>query len=59
MVDRDGTYIRRWVPELRDVPAAKLCAPGDTPLAKAYPLPMLDHHAARDATLEMFAMARD
>ena len=57
--DRDGTYIRRWVPELRDVPAAKLCAPGDTPLAKAYPLPMLDHHAARDATLEMFAMARD
>ena len=54
--DPDGAYIRRWVPELRDVPAARLCAPPDGPLpiAKGYPLPIVDHAAARDAVLEMF-----
>ncbi len=54
--DPDGEYIKRWVPELRDVPAAKLCAPSEseTPLAKGYPLPMVDHARERDIALEMF-----
>ena len=52
--DPDGDYIRRWVPELRDVPAARLCTPPETPLAKGYPLPMVDHAAERDAALDMF-----
>lgn len=54
--DPDGAYIKRWVPELRDVTPAKLCeppAPG-TPLAKGYPLPMVDHGRERDIALEMF-----
>jgi deoxyribodipyrimidine photo-lyase len=54
--DRDGTYIKRWVPELRDVPAAQLCeppAPG-LPIAKGYPLPIVDHTEARDEVLAMF-----
>ncbi|MEQ1852732.1 MAG: deoxyribodipyrimidine photo-lyase, partial [Chthoniobacteraceae bacterium] len=54
--DREGAYIRRWVPELRDVPAPKLCeppAPG-LPIAKDYPLPIVDHATARDEVLEMF-----
>jgi deoxyribodipyrimidine photo-lyase len=54
--DRDGAYIKRWVPELRDVPSAKLCeppAPG-LPIAKGYPLPIVDHAVARDEVLEMF-----
>jgi deoxyribodipyrimidine photo-lyase len=54
--DPQGEYIRRWVPELRDVPAAKLCQPPEPglPLAKGYPLPMVDHARERDAALSMF-----
>jgi deoxyribodipyrimidine photo-lyase len=54
--DPDGAYIRRWVPELRDVPGARLCEPPSPglPLARGYPLPMVDHSRERDAALEMF-----
>jgi len=54
--DPDSEYIKRWIPELRDLPTEKLLAPA-TPglrLAKSYPLPMLDHQRERDAALEMF-----
>ena len=54
--DADGDYIRRWVPELRDVPGAKLCVPPSPglALAKRYPLPMVEHSAERDVALDMF-----
>lgn len=53
--DPEGAYIRRWVPELRDVPAAKLCVPpAGIRLAKDYPLPIVDHARERDLALEMY-----
>ena len=54
--DPEGEYTRRWVAELRDVPAARLCTPPSPglPLAKGYPLPLVDHHRERNAALEMF-----
>jgi deoxyribodipyrimidine photo-lyase len=54
--DPDGAYIRHWVPELKDVSSAKLCEPPaeGEPIEKGYPLPMVDHSAARWAALKMF-----
>jgi deoxyribodipyrimidine photo-lyase len=54
--DPDGAYIRRWVPELRDGPGPKFCAPPEEGmrLAKGYPLPIVDHARERDVALEMF-----
>ena len=55
--DPDGAYIRRWVPELRDVPGHRLCTPPepDTSIANAYPRPMVDHAVERNAALAMFS----
>jgi len=55
--DPEGKYIKKWVPELHDVPAARLCEPpvDGQSLAKAYPAPIVDHSVARDATLDLFS----
>ncbi len=59
--DPEGEFIKRWVPELRDVPGAKLCEPPvpGLRLARGYPLPMVDHHAERDRALEMYRVAKE
>jgi deoxyribodipyrimidine photo-lyase len=50
--DPDGEYVRRWVPELRDVPTRYVhepwLAPGGVPAG--YPAPIVDHaHERQDA----------
>jgi deoxyribodipyrimidine photo-lyase len=57
--DPEAAYIKKWVPELRDVPAEKLmdAPPPGVRLAKNYPLPVVDHSAARDITLGLFKAA--
>ena len=55
----DGAYIKKWVPELKDVDPTKFCeapAPGMR-LAPKYPSPIVDHAAARDVTLDLFKAA--
>lgn len=54
--DPKGEYIKRWVPELRDVPAPALAKPPSPgmPIARGYPVPMVDHAKERDIALEMF-----
>jgi deoxyribodipyrimidine photo-lyase len=55
--DPVGAYIREWVPELRNVSNTSLLEPpaDGRPIAPGYPLPMLDHSAERDRTLDLFA----
>ncbi len=54
--DPEGVYIKRWVPELKNVhPSRLLEAPKDgRPIAPGYPLPCVNHHEERDRTLAMF-----
>ena len=59
--DPAGAYIKRWLPELRDVDPARFTAPppDGRPLAPGYPLPCLDHHTERDRTMAIFQRHRD
>lgn len=58
--DPDGAYIRRWVPELRELDTKDLHAPWemDTP-PKNYPAPIVDHSQARDRALEALGSLKD
>lgn len=50
--DPNGTFVKRWIPELADLSPAQL---GQPPKTEAYPEPILDYKTARDcrvATLQ-------
>ena len=63
-----GAYIRRWVPELRDMRDADIHAPWDAEpvmlraagvtLGKDYPRPIVEHGAARARALAAYEAAR-
>ena len=46
-LDPEGAYVRRYVPELADVPAGEIAEPGL--LAPSYPRPIVDHAEAVEA----------
>ncbi len=66
--DPDGAYVRKWVPELADVPKTAIHEPWKlTPLEQAtagclvgedYPLPIVDHQWARQRTLDAYKAAK-
>ena len=57
--DPDGDYVRRWVPELRDVPGAAVHEPWKLPDPPAgYPPPIVDHAVERRVSLDRYAAVR-
>jgi deoxyribodipyrimidine photo-lyase len=62
--DPDGTYVRRWVPELREVPAHRLAEPwtmtddeqraAGCVIGEDYPAPVVDHATERRRALERY-----
>ena len=67
--DPHGAYIRRWVPELANVPDKHIHEPSTMPhdvqeqagclIGRDYPAPIVDHKAARLRTLDRYKQARE
>ena len=59
--DPDGDYIRRWVPELRDLSSKEVHEPWLLPDGppNGYPLPVVDHAEERAESLRRYAAVRD
>ena len=60
--DKHGEFIRQWLPELAEVPAASLHEPwgwaDKQGVTLDYPRPVVDHKQARTATLAAYEAAR-
>ena len=66
--DPDGHFIRRWLPELANVPDNQIHTPWQMSVAEQeqsgcrigrdYPAPIIDHSFARQRTLDAYAQAR-
>ncbi len=67
--DPEGTFVRRWVPELEPLPVEHLDQPEKTPLhvqdecgvtiGEDYPYPVVEYEAARQARLEEVESLQD
>lgn len=62
--DGEGLYVKRWVPELKNIPKKYIHSPWLAPaailkeakviLGKTYPFPLIDHAKAREKALKMY-----
>lgn len=66
--DPDGDYVRRWVPELRNLSTKYIHQPWEAPdkaledaaisMGKTYPMPIVDHSMARQRALAAYDMVK-
>ena len=60
--DPDGEYVRRWIPELAELPDELVHTPWEAPeklrestgIGDTYPLPLVEHRGARQRALDAF-----
>lgn len=67
--DPNGDYVRRWLPELSQVPSRYIHNPWEIPpdlqkkvgcvIGNDYPAPIIDHAFARQRTLDVYRKARE
>lgn len=59
--DPQGDYVRRWVPELAEVPGKAVHDLPDSPLLRppSYPAPMVHHDSERKEALRRFELVKD
>ncbi|RVT97710.1 deoxyribodipyrimidine photo-lyase [Rhodovarius crocodyli] len=58
--DPEGSYVRRWVPELAGVPGRFIHKPWEAPRPPAgYPAPIVEHGRGRERALAAYAALRD
>lgn len=58
--DPDGAYVKRWVPELRDLDPRHVHEPWTAPggIPAGYPEPVVDHAHERQVSLDRYARVR-
>ncbi len=67
--DPDGVYVRRWVPELKDMPSKFIHQPWNASpleftragvvLGETYPMPIVEHKVGRERALKAYARTRN
>ncbi len=67
--DKEGVYVRRWVPELAALPnkyihkpwlaSCEVLSSANVSLGTTYPQPIVDHSTARNAALDAFRSLKD